>query len=77
MLLWKGKWDIRYVPPGPLSDENQLIIGGGLLNRANDGDIRAFVQIVFDILAFHLLIMRWNTSGRIVLQLQMVFRELR
>jgi hypothetical protein len=76
LLLRKSKKDIRSVPSEPLSDDDQLIIGGGLLNIANDCYINAFVQIVFHILPFRLLIMRWNTSERIVLQLQLVFREL-
>jgi hypothetical protein len=76
LLLWKSKRDIRSVPPERLSDEDQLIIGGGLLNTANDCYIDAFLQIVFHILPFRLLIMRWNTSERIVLQLQSVFRGL-
>jgi hypothetical protein len=31
LLLWKSKKDSGSVPPEPLSDEDQLIIGGGLL----------------------------------------------
>jgi hypothetical protein len=76
LLLWKSKRDIHSVPPGPLSDKDQLIIGRGLLNTANDCYINAFLQIVFHVLPFRVLIMRWKTSERIVVQLQLVFREL-